>query len=113
MRPLALLLTVGALLLVSAAPAGAAHVVRIELHSQVDFSGRTGSVIGTSSAVRATGKVLVSARLDHGPWYVVMQTATDAAGRYRARFKPSHRGVYTVRLATPDRASIVYVIRVS
>src|SRR5690348_15629699 len=98
----AALLAVAAVALAAAAPARASHFIRMQLHAKVEFTGQTGSVPGSGTAVRATGRVLVSARLDHGPWYLVMRTVTDAAGRYRATFKPSRRGVYRVRLGTPD-----------
>jgi hypothetical protein len=112
MRCIALLVTVAAVGLLASPPAQAAHVLRIQLHTHVDFTGHTGSVVGSGSPARATGTVVVWARRGHGPWYVVMRTSTDAAGRYRARFQPTRRGTYTVRLATPDRASTIYIIHV-
>jgi hypothetical protein len=113
MRRIALLVAVAAVGLLASRSAHASPVVRIRLHAHVDFSGQTGSVPGSRSGVRATGRVVVSARRDHGSWYVVQKTSTDRVGRYRVRFLPTRRGLYTLRIATPDRAVATYVIRVS
>jgi hypothetical protein len=92
------------------ASAGNAKTYSVALRSSLIFTGRTGSKPGSS--VRAAGRVVAAASWQHHAWYAVAARRTDAQGRYRVKFKPSHRGSYLVRIWTPDGRTTRYLVNV-
>jgi hypothetical protein len=96
---------------VLASPALGAHVTTLELGSTLTVSGQTSSAPGTR--VRATGTFIATARRGNGPWYLVKKGRTDASGHFKATIKPSMRGSYTFRLVTPDKRTLIYLLRIT
>ncbi len=90
-----------------------AATVRLHLGDKAVFSGRTATKRGTGSSTRATGRVYVTATWNGHARYVVAVPRTDRMGRYRAAFRPSHRGTYHVRILTPDTYVTDYTVDVS
>jgi hypothetical protein len=58
------------------------------------------------------GHVFATARWNNGARYVVAVPATDSSGRWKVTFNPSHRGLYTLRIRTPDSGVLEYVFAV-
>jgi hypothetical protein len=76
----------------------------LPFHALVTLSGQT---LG-SRGQHVKGHVFATARWNHGARYVVATPATDAFGRWRVTFHPSHRGFYTLRILTPDGGVLEY-----
>lgn len=77
----------------------------LPLHTKVTLSGQT---VGSLPGRHAKGRVFATARWNRGPLYVVATPRTDALGQWRLTFNPSHRGLYKLRILTPDRAVLEY-----
>jgi len=77
----------------------------LPLHTRVTLAGQT---LGSTPGQHARGHVFATARWNRGARYVVATPATDASGRWRITFHPSHRGDYTLRILTPDSAVLEY-----
>jgi hypothetical protein len=77
----------------------------LPFHSHVTLTGQT---LGSRAGEHATGHVFATARWNHGAQYVVATPLTDSLGQWRVRFRPSHRGLYQLRLLTPDAAVLEY-----
>jgi hypothetical protein len=106
-------LWVGLVLAVLSTTAGAAAAarppLRLPLHSRVTFTGQT---LGSGWAAHTVGHVVATARWNSGAVYVFASPQTDAAGRWAVKFHPSNLGRYTVRILTPDGATLRYVFTV-
>jgi hypothetical protein len=100
MRRAVALLAACALAAVAAGPVLAARTVRLHLGDDVELTGRSGARAGAKH--RALGFVFITASWNGHRRYVVATPHTDRDGRFTARFKPSHRGRYAVRILTPD-----------
>jgi hypothetical protein len=100
MRWPAALLAACALAVMTAGPALAARTVRLHLGDDVVLAGRSGARAGAKQ--RARGFVFITASWNGHRRYVVATPRTGRDGRFSARFKPSHRGRYAVRILTPD-----------
>ena len=66
--------------------------------STYTLHGRTAATDG----VHSTGKVVLRGRWDDGPWLVLAQTRTDAAGNFEVTSKLRRRGLLELRLMLPD-----------
>ena len=94
-----------ALVVVSPSAAQTRRSLSLPLHTRVTLSGQT---LGSRPGQHAKGHVFATARWNHGARYVVAAPATDAVGRWRVTFHPSHRGFYTLRILTPDGGVLEY-----
>jgi hypothetical protein len=79
------------------------------LHTRVTLSGQT---LGSRPGLHVRGHVFATARWNDGTRYVVAAPVTDSSGRWRVTFHPSHRGLYTLRILTPDGGLLEYAFRV-
>jgi hypothetical protein len=105
-----------AVLLVTLATAGSAaafgtrstglHNTTIPLGATYSITGRTAAPNGRA---RATGPVLLTGRLNGGPWLFLIRTYTRSDGTYRLTIKPTRRGHLQLRLRTPDH-SVAHVM---
>jgi hypothetical protein len=77
----------------------------LPMHTRVTLSGQT---LGSRPGQHMKGHVFATARWNNGAPYVVAVPATDASGRWRVTFHPSHRGFYTLRILTPDAGTFEY-----
>jgi hypothetical protein len=92
--------------LVVVAPAGSgSSALSLPLHTRITLSGQT---LGSRAGQHMAGHVYATARWNGGARYVVAVPATDAAGRWRIGFRPSHRGSYTLQILTPDSGLLEY-----
>lgn len=62
----------------------------------------TGQTFPFGGSAHATGRVILAARVNGGPWQFVAQTTTRSDGTYRVKIKPTRRGRIDLRLSTPD-----------
>lgn len=81
----------------------------LPFHSRVTLSGVT---LGSHPGQHVKGHVFATARWNGGARYVVAVPATDASGRWRVTFHPSHRGFYSLRILTPDSGVFEYAFAV-
>jgi hypothetical protein len=98
-----------AFLLVTLAVAGsatAASATRADLHDTTIPLGTSYTIMGQTGAPdgrrRATGSVVLTGKLNGGPWIFLARTHTSTDGTYRVTIKPTRRGRLLLRLATPD-----------
>jgi hypothetical protein len=92
------------LVVVSPSAARTQRSFSLPLHARVTLSGQT---LG-SRGQHVKGHVFATARWSHGARYVVATPPTDAFGRWRVTFHPSHHGFYTLRILTPDGGVLQY-----
>jgi len=81
----------------------------LPLHTRVTLTGQT---LGSRPGQHVRGHVFATARWNHGGRYVLATPRTDALGRWRVTFHPSHRGLYTLRILTPDAGVLDYAFTV-
>lgn len=81
----------------------------LPLHTRVTLTGQT---LGSRPGRHVTGHVFATARWNHGARYTVATPITDAAGRWRVSFHPSHQGFYRLRILTPDNGLLEYAFDV-
>ena len=93
-------------MLAAVTAAGPAAAARQSLPNTTMRLGSTYTITGQTAAVsghaRATGKVVVTGRLNGGVWRFITQTHTLRNGTYKLRVKPTRRGRLELRIATPD-----------
>ena len=91
------------MLVVALAVAGSAAA---DLHNQTITAGSTYSITGQTGPGgghrRATGTVILSGKLNSGPWLVLVRTRTKPDGTYKVTITPMRRGRLLLRLSTPD-----------
>jgi len=80
----------------------------VPFHTHVTLTGQT---LGSRPGQHMRGHVFATARWN-GTHYVVATRATDELGRWRVTFHPSHRGLYKLRILTPDSAVLDYTFDV-
>jgi hypothetical protein len=73
-------------------------------------SGQTGTPPGKDA--RATGGVVVRGRWAGGTWRVLLRTHTDTKGHYSFEYRPSRRGLLTLKVEPPDHIAQRLVLRV-
>src|SRR4051794_277371 len=90
-----------------AAPSGAPTrpALSLPLHTRVTLTGET---LGSRPGEHMKGHIYATAEWNKGTRYVVATPSTDARGRWRVTFHPSHRGLYELRILTPDSAVLEY-----
>jgi hypothetical protein len=81
----------------------------LPFHTSVTLTGQT---LGSLPGHHMKGHVFATARWNKGPMYVVATPQTDALGRWRVRFHPSHRGLYKLRILAPDSSVFEYAFDV-
>src|SRR5690348_15348145 len=81
----------------------------LPLHTRVTLTGQT---LGSHAGQHVRGHVFATARWNNGGRYVLATPRTDALGRWRVTFHPSHRGLYTLRILTPDAGVLDYAFTV-
>jgi hypothetical protein len=81
----------------------------LPLHTRITLTGQT---LGSRPGRHVTGRVFATARWNQGAQYAVATPKTDASGRWRVSFHPSHRGSYTLRILTPDGGLLEYAFDV-
>jgi hypothetical protein len=81
----------------------------LPFHTRVTLTGQT---LGSRPGQHAKGHVFATAQWNQGGRYVVATPLTDALGRWRVSFRPSHRGFYRLRILTPDAAAFDYAFTV-
>jgi|tagenome__1003787_1003787.scaffolds.fasta_scaffold18154264_1 hypothetical protein len=81
----------------------------LPFHTRVTVTGQT---LGSLPGRHMQGHVFATAQWNHGASYVVATPRTDSLGRWRVSFHPSHRGLYKLRITTPDSAVIEYAFTV-
>ena len=81
----------------------------LPLHTRVTLTGQT---LGSRAGQHARGHVFATARWNHGARYVLATPSTDVRGKWRVTFHPSHRGLYTLRILTPDAGVLDYAFDV-
>ena len=81
----------------------------LPLHTRVTLTGQT---LGSAPGRHVRGHVFATARWNQGTRYVVATPVTDASGRWRVTFHPSHRGLYKLRILTPDAGVLDYAFTV-
>jgi hypothetical protein len=101
-------LVLGSLLIASIAAGSASSATTLNLPNTTmplgavyTITGQTGSAAG-SGGRRATGRVILTGRLNDGPWQFVRKTMTRSDGTFRLTVKPTRRGRFELRLVTPD-----------
>jgi len=83
----------------------------MRLGSSLVLDGKAGALPGHRT--RATGQVLVAARWgDGGRWLFVRRVHTDGHGAFHLSMKPSHAGILTVRVDTPDEEHHLLLLRI-
>ena len=91
--------------LAAAGSAAASSSHRSELHNATIPLGSTYTITGQTApngGHRATGTVMLTGKLNAGPWVFLVRTRTSANGTYTLTIKPTRRGRLLLRLATPD-----------
>jgi hypothetical protein len=73
----------------------------------------TGQTARAPGSGRATGRVVLTGRLNGGPWRFIAQTFTNRDGMYRLKVKPTRRGRLELRLRTPDHGETHVVLTVT
>ena len=81
----------------------------LPMHSRVTLTGQT---LGSQPGHHRQGHVFATARWNQGGQYVVATPRTDSLGQWRVTFQPSHRGLYELRILTPDSAVLEYAFNV-
>ena len=81
----------------------------LPFHTRVTLTGQT---LGSRTGQHAKGHVFATAQWNHGERYVVAVPLTDSAGRWRVTFHPSHRGLYSLQIVTPDAGLLQYAFDV-
>ncbi|HEY2778860.1 MAG TPA: hypothetical protein VGI77_13260 [Gaiellaceae bacterium] len=77
----------------------------LPFHTRVTLRGQT---LGSHAGQHMNGHIFATASWNRGSRYVVATPRTDALGRWRVMFNPSHRGLYDLRIRTPDSAVLQY-----
>lgn len=81
----------------------------LPVHSRITLSGQT---LGSRPGHHMKGHVFATAHWNDGARYVVATPRTDSLGRWQVTFSPSHRGLYKLRILTPDAAVLEYTFDV-
>lgn len=81
----------------------------LPFHTRVTLTGQT---LGSHPGQHMKGHIFATASWNDGSRYVVSTPKTDSLGRWSVMFRPSHRGVYNLRIRTPDSAVLQYEFNV-
>ncbi|HEU5371599.1 MAG TPA: hypothetical protein VFU51_04350 [Gaiellaceae bacterium] len=106
---LALLLVLIAVAVAAPSIERARKSLPLPFHTRVTLTGQT---LGSRPGQHVRGHVFATARWNDGARYVVATPLTDQSGRWRVTFHPSHRGLYTLRILTPDAGLFQYAFTV-
>jgi hypothetical protein len=85
------------------------NTLPLPFHTRVTLTGQT---LGSNPGQHMKGHIFATASWNQGGRYVVATPQTDSLGRWRVMFHPSHRGVYDLRIRTPDSALLEYAFNV-
>lgn len=85
------------------------NTLPLPFHTRVTLTGQT---LGSHPGQHVKGHIFATASWEQGSRYVVATPRTDSLGRWRVTFHPSHRGVYDLRIRTPDSALLEYAFNV-
>jgi hypothetical protein len=106
---LAVVLTLIAVAVAAPAVERTSRSLPLPFHTRVTLTGQT---LGSRPGQHVKGHVFATARWNQGGRYVVATPRTDSLGRWHVSFRPSHRGLYRLRILTPDAAAIDYAFTV-